>query len=286
MSHELRVAFGGQILDSDGRAIGTVARAIGDHGSGRLRAVAVRLTDHHHRLIEVPLANLRPGPNDALELSVPATALDQFADYHEENYTSADDELAEVMGASPEFLMVPGQMGNVYLDTLATPSVQEVEASHMLSVWAAQQAEANTVVGARTHIHSSDDVLIGTLHEVDFTEDGRVRRFTVQSDYVLGGPITLPITTVARVDDDSVVLKQSTEWLQGWASIESGMEVWTDDNLKLGTVQERQVDSLLVLPDDSPAPVRVPLGAVSGVAHRQVRLTVRRAMAAAWTQTK
>lgn len=286
MSHDLRIAFGGQVMADGGRILGTIERLIGDQDSGRLRAVAVRLAEHHHRLIEVPLANLRPGPDEALEITVPVTGLDAFEDYREENYTNADDDLARQLGASSEFVMVPSQMGNVYLDTLAEPSVRDVEASRMLSVWASQQAESNVVVGARTHVQSSDDVLVGTLHEVDFTDDGRVRRFTMQSDYVLGGPLTLPITAVARVADDLVALKLSTEWLQGWASIEPGMEVWTDDNLQLGVVQERQVDALLVQLDDGSGSVRVPLGAVSGAAHRQVRLIVRRAMAAAWIQTK
>lgn len=281
----MRVEFGAHVISGDGHDIGTVERLIVDHATGRLNAVAVHVTLAPRRMVEVPLDALKAGDDTALALDVPVDQIGAFETYDEERYTSADDELAEELGAPADFVMIPSQGGVMYLDTLAQTSVADIEASRQLALWAAQQEEQNAVVGERTPVRSSDGQRVGTLHGVDVTDDGQARRVTIHGEHghLPGGALTLPITAVAGVDDDAVTLKVSAAWLAAWASLGPGQEVWSDDDQRVGTIVERQPDALLVLTDDRERTIRVPLGAVRGADPSRATLTVSRSRALLWT---
>jgi sporulation protein YlmC with PRC-barrel domain len=269
----MQIVFGAHVRTSDDQEVGTVDRLVLDPESGGLKSVAIRRGRILHHDIEVPVASFVSDEGGVLRLNVTAAEVAAFPEFCESMYTAKGDSLAPMHYSSGlDTTFSDPQYGAAISDLAATT----VESSAEWGVFLTEENLQNAVIRDGSDVRDPAGHRLGAIHELTFdTAARRLAQFTLRRGMLRHESVTLPASLVTAIDDGVVTLSVSGEWLEGWAGVETGMEVWTEDAVLLGVVSARDVDGIAVTGSDG-SRYRVPAAMIVERMDSAITLDVSR----------
>lgn len=269
----MQIVFGTPVVTSDGHEIGTVDRLILDPDSGDLKVVVIRQGRLWRHDVEAPVAAFASDDGGVLRLTLTAAQAAALPRFVESLYTAEADNLT-ARGA------VSGIDVATAVDPLYGAAIPDVTAASLSAgadwgVFLTEEHLNNAVVGDGSAVRDPDGHGLGTLRELVFDDARRLTRFVLRRGLLGHEVVTLPAALITAIDDGVMTLAVDGAWLESWAGVTIGMEVWTADAVALGTVSAREFDGLTVIGIDG-SRYRVPARVVVGRMDQAITLDVAR----------
>jgi sporulation protein YlmC with PRC-barrel domain len=242
----MRVDLGDNIRSSDGRDIGQVHKVILDTRRCSVSGLVLRQGGLLHKDFQVALTEVRDDPAEGLIL------------------TYSSDIIRDMPAYKP-----PGAGG----------AVERADVAVMLAQYELEHA----VIGAGSPVKGRDGRKVGAVHRLAFElPSGRLTRLTIHRGLLVVEEIEVPIDFVAAAAADELDLTVTADEIDALAKLRPGLDVYTSDDVCLGSIVARSADHLEVSGVDGRHPLFVPLGSVARVEADRALLTTDSGHAAFW----
>jgi sporulation protein YlmC with PRC-barrel domain len=245
----MQIELGAHVQSRDGQEVGHISKMIVDRERLAVTAIVLRQGGLLAKETQVPLSELQV--NQLGEVSMTYTA----------------DVVHDMIAAS-------SAGGGAGADSAAS-----VERTAMI----AQYEMTHTAIGSGTGIKDPDGKKVGSVHRLACdVPSGRLTQLVVRRGLLGTETIDLPASLIGAIGESEIDLNVSAATVEARAALRPGLDVFTEDEVSLGSVVACHADHLEVSGFDGRNPLFVPLTSVARVEADRVRLAVDSGRAALW----
>jgi uncharacterized protein YrrD len=246
----MQIELGAHVLSRDGQDVGYIGKMIVDRERAAVTAIVLRQGGLLAKETQVPLSELQV--NSLGEVSMTYTA----------------DVVHDMIAAA-------SASGGGY----GADSAASVERTAMI----AQYEMTHATIGSGTAVKDPDGKKVGSVHRLACdVPSGRLTHLVVRRGLLGTETVSLPASLIGAVGEQEVVLNIPAATVDTWAALRPGLDVFTDDEVSLGSIVACHADHMEVSGFDGRNPLFVPLGSVARVETDRVRLGVDSGRAALW----
>jgi hypothetical protein len=246
----MQFELGAPVLTSDGQDAGRIDKLILDAKRLVTSAVVMRQGGLLHKDIQAPLSELTVGPAGDLRLTYSADIVRDMPNYNPPGH-----------GFASDAAMRP--------DT---------------AVMLAQYELDHAVIGAGSAVKGHDAKKVGSVHRLAFElPGGGLTRLTIRRGLLVTEEIETPVALLAGAGQGELALSITSDEVETMVKLRPGLDVYTSDEVCLGSVVTRYGEHVQVSGVDGRHPLYVPLAAVRQVAGDRVMLGVDSGRAAQWS---
>lgn len=245
------VELGAHVASSDGHDVGRIDKLIVDAHTSEVTAIVLRQGLLLHRDVQVPLSSLQPDPAGGWRLTATAAQLAELPAYVD-----------------------PSASAYAYGGGEAHPDVVAMLSQHDLE---------HAVIKEGSPVKDRVGKTVGSVHRLTFDPaSGHLTHLAVRQGVLFTHDVELPAALIAGVGEGEVTLAVPAAEAQRWGALRAGLDVYTTDEVCLGTLSRWTDDYLEVAGAAGRPTLFVPLAKVSQVSEERVLVAVNSAVAALW----
>lgn len=246
----MQVELGARVQSRDGQDVGRIDKLIIDIERGAASAIILRQGGLFHKEGQVPLSDLRADPAGEVRLTYTADVVHDMLD------------------------AIASGSGGYRADSAAGGEVTAMLAQYELT---------HAVIGAGTAVKGRDGKKVGSVHRMVFeVPSGRLTRLALRRGVLGTEEVDLPASLIGGMGQDEVDLTIPAAAVDTWAALRAGLDVYTNDEVCLGSIVECGADYIQVSGLDGRHPLFVPLASVARMEADRVVLGVDSGHAALW----
>lgn len=204
----MRVDLGAKTITSDGEEVGRVKHLVLDPITTELRTAVV---EHGHLNREsrmVPIASISSATEEQIQLGITREEFERLPEFVQADYTAPP----------PGYTIPVSYPGGGLLWPLGYPAPavpergpMENEAYERIEELRQQNLE-NAVIDTDSDVISRDGEKIGEVEQLEFdSTTGKPSRLIVRKGFLLTKAVEVPLSSIASVDDGTVVLNLSKD---------------------------------------------------------------------------
>lgn len=246
----MQVELGAHVSSSDGHDVGRIDKLIVDAHTSEVTAIVLRQGLLLHRDVQVPLSTLQPDPAGGWRLTATAAQLAELPAYVDPSASAY------------------AYSGETHPDVVA-----------MLS----QHDLAHAVIKEGSPVKDRTGKTVGSVHRLTFDPaGGHLTHLAVRQGLLFTHDVELPAALIAGIGEGEVTLTVMAAEVQRWGALRAGLDVYTTDEVCLGTISRRTDDYLEVAGAAGRPALFVPLAKVSQVGEERVLVAANAAAAGLW----
>jgi sporulation protein YlmC with PRC-barrel domain len=196
------VPFGIKVVDTDGKAVGTVKHLVLHPQSRQVAGLVVHQGVLNRREVVVPLGKVAAFGED-VRLALHADELDGLERFHAPHYLAMPDHWEMPLGFDQrDFFLVGGlgwAGGDLSFET-TSPGVSGTPRFVVDPAPAEEQEELDIAAGM--HVYDRAGQRVGDVESVEFDQvSGKIGRITIKRGFLFHTEVTIPASMIASISD-------------------------------------------------------------------------------------
>ena len=197
------VPFGTNVVDSDGKAVGTVKHLVLHPQSRQVAGLVVHQGVLNRREVVVPLGKVAAFGED-VRLALHSDELDGLERFHAPHYLAMPDHWEMPLGFDQrDFFLVASGLGWAGGDLPLEATSPDVSGTPRFVVDPAPAEDQEELdIAAGMHVYDRAGQRVGDVESVEFDQaSGKISRLTIKRGFLFHTEVTIPASMIGTISD-------------------------------------------------------------------------------------